>query len=284
MAPPPIVVGRVIVDPDHADVARSLLSVENALAEMGPVHDQAKGKGPATDTDEVYAREVQEEFLRDALRTMEDYRYARNLAARNDSYPASIIVPTVSMDYLRTLLILTPIDPEPSDTQKATATSEYVLNGVVISIYLTLESQVDDIHLVFDDDDDPPNTGYLDLRESAAVAAEHRQASLDIAINAGLPGPSGHACSRTMEPVSEEIEEMYTPFDYSRTASPSGFSRSSTDPGEPDYIGRLDELSNSTAVGHKEGTAEGDRDHGYHALEDNEAAMDNRHEQDHLPS
>ncbi|KAG6875466.1 hypothetical protein C0993_009057, partial [Termitomyces sp. T159_Od127] len=96
-----IVVGRVIVDPEHADIARSLLSAEDILAHTETIVD-SKEKDDTTKADEDYARQLQEEFIQDTLRAMEDYRYAKSLAERDEGY--SFIFDQPVTDYLRELL------------------------------------------------------------------------------------------------------------------------------------------------------------------------------------
>lgn len=107
-----IVVGRVIVDPDHADIARSLLSAEDILVHTKHIHD-SKEEDDATKTDEVYARKLQNEFIQHTLRTMEDHRFARSLAERDEGHSYTF-VDQPAMDYLRALLTTRePYDHEP---------------------------------------------------------------------------------------------------------------------------------------------------------------------------
>ncbi|KAG6855482.1 hypothetical protein H0H87_002209 [Tephrocybe sp. NHM501043] len=237
MVSSPIAVGRVLVDPDHADVARSLLSVESVLAGMDPVDDQTKKKNPVTDNDEDYARRIQEHFLRDALQTMEDYRYARSVAANNESYPATTIVHGVALDHLRALFAISHegLDPEP-DRPTVTTVSEYVLIRVFLNLPHKFESSMTALNTADDSDDDCyaknviDDEDYIDHpaspRDAAAAAAEYRKARLALSISMGLPGPS--SCGSGLV-----LEDRQTYFDDSRVPSPSGLSRSSTDPGDP---------------------------------------------------
>ncbi|GLB44299.1 hypothetical protein LshimejAT787_1602290 [Lyophyllum shimeji] len=114
MASSPIVVGRMLVDADHADhadLASSLLSAQRALAGMEAAHP-SKGKGRADDhtsdaslSDEEYALKIQKEFLQDTLRVMEDFRLARSLGAGGETvHQHSNIVDRTALDYLRVLL------------------------------------------------------------------------------------------------------------------------------------------------------------------------------------
>ncbi|KAG5352512.1 hypothetical protein C0989_001997 [Termitomyces sp. Mn162] len=98
-----IMVGRVIVDPDHAEIARHLLSAEDVLAHMDLVHDTKK-EDHTLKYDEDYARKLQDEYVRDALRTIEDYRFAKSLAERDDDYVSNFFVDQSAMDYLHELL------------------------------------------------------------------------------------------------------------------------------------------------------------------------------------
>ncbi|KAG6910457.1 hypothetical protein DXG01_010382 [Tephrocybe rancida] len=230
MVSSPIVVGRVTVDSDHADVARSLLSAQDALADIGPKDDQTKGKGSVNDSDEDYARKVQVEFLQDALRSMGDYWFAKSLADGNDSYPASTVIQEGSMDYLQSLFAKPSesFDSEPVGAQTETPDSTRFLFGPLENEHYTNEFDIDNNEEVdLEEYLDPP-------REFSAAAAEHRQVQLAFAISAGLPGPSGFNSGHTTTTTLDDEEQERYNFDF-RAPSPSGFSRSSTDPGDPDY-------------------------------------------------
>ncbi|KAH0579557.1 hypothetical protein J132_02903 [Termitomyces sp. J132] len=206
-----IMVGRVIVDPDHAEIARHLLSAEDVLAHMDLVHDTKK-EDHTLKYDEDYARKLQDEYVRDALRTIEDYRFAKSLAERDDDYVSNFFVDQSAMDYLHELL---------TEAQEPLVSEPLVPNN-----------GVPDCSLI---EFDPTVFGYQSVspREAVVAAAEHRQASLAVAISAGLPGPSG------LIPGSASTEPTLIG-EGERVPSPA-FSRSSTDPGDPNDIDNRDE-------------------------------------------
>ncbi|KAG5642661.1 hypothetical protein DXG03_002373 [Asterophora parasitica] len=169
MASKSVVVGRMIVDPDHADIAWSLLYVKNALADID-TGSQSKGKGPVIDigpTDEELAIKMQEAFLEDAMRGMEDYRLAKSLW-EDPIQPSIDIVDQKTVEYLRTILSV-------SDGA-----------GCV---------EAEDENVTPDPGIDLDELEHYDSTEACTMASkqaaiEHRQARVANSVAAGLPGPS----------------------------------------------------------------------------------------------
>ncbi|KAG6847123.1 hypothetical protein H0H93_009977 [Arthromyces matolae] len=211
-----IVVGRAIVDPDDVDIGRFLLSAEDALVRKDPDQVGNDGKGPdrLIDGDETYARQIQNDYLQEVLRVLEDYRYAKSLAGCSDAVDQpekSSIVDKFAMDYLEALLATSEEQSEPC--------LAYVPQ---LPLHLSsLKPALRSPDFVYTTDDDKnSDTGYNDVedepiwipesqspREAAAEAAERRKLSLSLAISAGLPGPSGRCSSLFSDgPTSEDGE------------------------------------------------------------------------------
>lgn len=71
----------MVVDPDDANLAKSLLYAEQALDDIVSVRNNGKGKGRLDELlgDEEYAAKLQFDYLQDALQIMEDFRLAKSL-------------------------------------------------------------------------------------------------------------------------------------------------------------------------------------------------------------
>ncbi|KAF5378617.1 hypothetical protein D9615_007184 [Tricholomella constricta] len=98
----------------------------NALADIDASNHQTKGKGRAGDivgavpsTDEEYAFKMQEDFLQDALRGMEDFRLAKSLWG-DSNQPSFEVVDQRAVDYLRACLAVS-ADPRTCVPEDATS-------------------------------------------------------------------------------------------------------------------------------------------------------------------
>ncbi|KAG6871960.1 hypothetical protein C0995_014471 [Termitomyces sp. Mi166 len=268
-----IVVGRVIVDPDHADLARTLLSAEDVLAHMEPIGDLKK-EDHVTEDDEAYARKLQDEYLQDTLRILGDYRFAKSLTERDEEYSFASFVDQSALDYLQELLT----------TSRKSLDDEFLIPQSGLSNFTgsTFDPQ-EDLY-TNNDDCDPILEEYpVSPSEAVASAAEHRQTSLALAISVGLPGPSSlNLGSASIEStLKEEGQRFFAP----------AFSRSSTDLGDSDDIDNTyerddmdtrDERDHSNADNERdEMDVEGERDD--EDNRDDTDDMENENKQDDSP-
>ncbi|KAG5638839.1 hypothetical protein H0H81_009610 [Sphagnurus paluster] len=214
MADSSIAVGRMVVDRDHADLTRSLLDVQHTLADFGSSRYQSKGKGRAAPTedvellsDEEYAIKAQEQILQDALRVIEDFRFAKSLS--QEKVRSVSLFDEKSLDHL---LLLKKLEDECAAEQE---------NG---DPTLDPMDDIDDIYA--DSDPGYPDTGHnsADTDDEDLVvgeyytyfkqaAAEHRQVLMNISVDAGLPGPSNVLGSgsktKTLDARLALLEEEY---------------------------------------------------------------------------
>ncbi|KAG6811728.1 hypothetical protein H0H92_006130 [Tricholoma furcatifolium] len=222
----PIMVGRVTVDPTHANLARTLLSVENVLTSGA-----AEGTTDDSDDDGTYARSLQEAFIQDALLRMEDHWFAKSLSGDNRS-PHIAIVDAVAMEYLTPLIDL-------AESSKPQAES--------------FESRRNSYH---SDDEAPADEISEVYHEAARAAAEYQQARLSFPANAG---PSSYRPGPTVTMHFHETE-----FFPSDTVKKMASSSSATDLGEldighvndVDFVGYLKGLSYTNEGGINKGELE----------------------------
>ncbi|KAF8063957.1 hypothetical protein FPV67DRAFT_194747 [Lyophyllum atratum] len=203
MVSSPITVGRMLVDADHADVAASLLAAQRALADIEAGH-QLKGKGRADDyisddtlSDEAYAIKIQEEFVQEAFRAMEDFRLAKSLAeGTQGGYTSYNIVDQVAVDHLRVFLTM-PINadkPGSSFPQAAAFDPPASSSPTLRDVYSPSDLQDNDSIV-----DEP-------ILSSQQAAAEHRQVLLAASVNLGLPGPSDPTGARLVDPKQPDSD------------------------------------------------------------------------------